>query len=479
MNCRRCGARLQQGVLICPDCGTRQRHQGKWTRCAACHHRVPVELTVCPHCGRTVRPAGPRWGFWLAGALVVAVVGWWGVHRVPVSGMWQQASQFQDRLVSLVQIPDLPAVSGTPAATVQSMAAVPTSRPTLRVTALAMPSLTPVAAIQAAPVVTPTVEATATATAVPATDTEAPTATPSPTPTEPPTATPSPSPSPTEPPTATATPDTNKYYTVGVGDSLMVVGDRTGIDWRQIAQVNNITLDTMLHPGDKLLLPESSNSATPADITPTPADNTPTPAPAARSTTYTVKFGDSFAGIADQFGLTWEEVARANGMNQYTMLQPGQQLVIPAPGAPQPTDTPAPKPTDTRVPQPTFTPPGPTASPVPPAPSFPGPVLTSPSDGTPFQGGEQFIALNWKPVDGLPPGALYRVKIQYLSGGVPQERFFDVTGLSLQVPGALWNQADQPGRQYTWSVTVMQPGAGGASAIPLSQPSVTYGSAWH
>jgi LysM repeat protein len=351
------------------------------------------------------------------------------------------------------------------------------SSPTARRTTVAMPSLTPVEAIHAAPVVTPTVAATATATSVPATDTEAPTATPSLTPTVPPTATPSPTP--TEPPTATATPDTNKYYTVGLGDSLMVIGDSTGIDWRQIAQLNNITIDTMLHPGDKLLLPDSSNSPTPEanTSTPVPPDNTPTPVPAARSTTYTVQFGDSFAGIAEQFGLTWEEVARANGMNQDSMLQPGQQLVIPAPGAPQPTDTPFP--TYTPAPKPTSTPPGPTASPVPPAPSFPAPALTSPSDGTPFQGGEHFIELTWQPVDGLPPGAVYQVKIQYLSGGVQQESFFNVAGSSLQVPKTLWNQADQPGRQYTWNVTAVQPGPGGASVTQLSQPSATHSFTWH
>ena len=70
MYCRRCGATLHQGVVICPECGARQRRGISSVRCARCGHRVSLGLTVCPHCGRDVHPAGPRWGLWLTGFAV-------------------------------------------------------------------------------------------------------------------------------------------------------------------------------------------------------------------------------------------------------------------------------------------------------------------------------------------------------------------------------------------------------------------------
>jgi len=87
MQCKRCGARLQQGMLICPECGARQGRSPESVRCASCHGRVPIELTVCPHCGRTVRPAGPRWGLWALLALAVGCRCLWGLGRLPVERM--------------------------------------------------------------------------------------------------------------------------------------------------------------------------------------------------------------------------------------------------------------------------------------------------------------------------------------------------------------------------------------------------------
>ncbi len=74
MYCKRCGTPLHTGVVICPECGARQRRQASSVRCASCHGRVPLTLSVCPRCGRDVRPAGPRWGLWLAAA--IAMVAW-------------------------------------------------------------------------------------------------------------------------------------------------------------------------------------------------------------------------------------------------------------------------------------------------------------------------------------------------------------------------------------------------------------------
>jgi LysM repeat protein len=470
MNCKRCGARLPQGILVCPECGTRQHRQARWVYCAACHHRVPVDLTLCPNCGRSVRPAGPRWGLWVTGVVLVAFAGLWGLDRLPIQNWWHRATQLQDRVVKLVQIPELPSNSMTPIPTpvVERVAAAPTAFPTMPAGSLPRTQVPPGLYGTTTPVDAATVSAAvAESTRTPeptGKPTEPPTATF--TPTTAPTATPAPTEAPTatatQPPTVTATPDTNQYYTVRPGESLMMVASATGIDWQLIAAANNITQATMLHPGDKLILP----AAKPADT----AAATATPARVARK--YVVHAGDSLAAIGQRYGIAWEDIARANNMTQFTMLQPGQELLIPGDMADQPTDTPVPRPT-AKPAKPSVTP----------EPSFPAPALLSPADGTPFSGGsDKFVELTWRRVDGLPPGALYRVSIQYLSGGVPQQQWWNTTALGMQVPSGLWGAADQPSRQYKWSAQVVQmttDGKGGERIIPLSPLSASRTFEWH
>ena len=115
MYCRRCGARLQQGMLICSECGARQRRPTRAIRCARCHGRATIDMTVCPHCGRDLRPAGPRWGLWLGGLAIVILAALWGLGRLPLAKIWQTVTDTRVQLASLVQIPDL-SITATPAA---------------------------------------------------------------------------------------------------------------------------------------------------------------------------------------------------------------------------------------------------------------------------------------------------------------------------------------------------------------------------
>jgi hypothetical protein len=73
------------------------------------------------------------------------------------------------------------------------------------------------------------------------------------------------------------------------------------------------------------------------------------------------------------------------------------------------------------------------------------------------------------------------VAIDFMSNGVPQEQTWNTTTTGMRVPMGLWGLADQPGRRYTWRVTVVQPttdGKGGERLIPLSQPSASRTFTW-
>lgn len=448
MYCRRCGATLHQGVVICPECGARQRRGISSVRCARCGHRVSLGLTVCPHCGRDVHPAGPRWGLWLAGIAIVAIVALWGMDRLPVEEIKTQVASVRANAARVVQFLG-PATSGgraatppaaaTPLSTVQAIAALPT-KATLSPTEVSQPTdagvgpeVTEAAVVPteepATPTASPTPEQTATATATP-TDT--------------------PTPEPTATPTATATPAPKPggavTYKVQTGDTLSSIAAKFGIAWQDLAQANGMTSKSTLRIGQELTIPGAGGGAAP----------TSAPASSASPTKYVVKSGDSLATIAAKYGLTWQDLAAANGLTATSRLRIGQELVVPVKGsAAQPSPTvAAAQPT---VPPPTATP---TTAPVA---LLPAPVLLNPGNGAGYGGANALIELTWKPVENLPAGAGYRVTITYVGeDGTPMEDSVPITtATSIKFPLWLHLKAAQPARAYNWSVRVVQEGTDG------------------
>jgi LysM repeat protein len=411
MQCKRCGARLQQGMLICPECGARQGRSPESVRCASCHGRVPIGLTVCPHCGRTVRPAGPRWGLWALLALAVGVVVLWGLGRLPVERVRREIADTRDRLSGLVQVLDLPTpLSPTPTA-MRAASLLRTSTPMVFPTIAATQTLTMTfselggSAQPVASAITATLTMTPTAVIAPAVSVTL-------TPLRTPPATP-PAPTTTAAPTAAVSP---------------------------------------------------TRAATPA-LT---AKGSPSPISTvskAAGVSYVVKSGDTLAGIGAQFGISWQDIAAANNISSATGLQVGQVLRIPAAGGlPLPTATPRPQATPTPLPATPTT-----------LPALAAPVLENPADGSRADGEMAEIELRWQPVPGMPAGALYQVTVEYAEGGANRSEPLPPTASTGQrFPPWLFGHADLPGRRYTWYVTVVQMGTdgkGGEVAVPLSPPS--------
>lgn len=387
MYCKRCGARLQPEMTICPNCGARQRRPSRTIRCARCRGRAAVEMTVCPHCGRDLVPAGPRWALWLPLLALFAFLAYRGLDRLPIAALRRQAEAAQTQLAGLVQLPPTPA----PAITLTQGAALVRS-----VQITPSPSLTPV------PTVTPTRTATLT-------------------------------PAPTPTPTATAV---ALEYIVQPGDSLALIGEKLGLPWQTIAALNQLSEFSMIRPGDKLRLPTPTPA--PTSRTPTP---THTPSPAITDTPTPVAARSLTPGITD----------------------------TPTP-APAQSPTPVLAPTSAPPPPPTFTP-TPTVTP---APALPAPALLNPGDQSAYSGDTAQIVLEWQLRDGLPRGAIYRLTIAWTEKGAPTTWSWDTTATSLRVASWLWQRADQPARQYTWWVQVLQlttDGKGGQLEIPLSPPS--------
>jgi LysM repeat protein len=82
---------------------------------------------------------------------------------------------------------------------------------------------------------------------------------------------------------------------------------------------------------------EATQTALPLALSPTPATVTATPAVQPTQNIYIVRPGDTLGSIAQNFGVTVDQIMAANGLTNPNVVSVGQSLVIPAPGSVPPT----------------------------------------------------------------------------------------------------------------------------------------------
>lgn len=161
-------------------------------------------------------------------------------------------------------------------------------------------------------------------------------------------------------------------YRVGSGESLISIAKKLGVSASEIREINNLDDGGNLAVGRWIRVPKMANAptqseptsalaavgdATPepvkapvvsptpkpkpaevakpapapapkpvAKVEPTPA---PAPAPAANKDKYQVQRGDTLFGIARQFGIKYQDLMAANGIEKPENLQAGQTLRVP------------------------------------------------------------------------------------------------------------------------------------------------------
>lgn len=133
-----------------------------------------------------------------------------------------------------------------------------------------------------------------------------------------------------QPTSAAATgtqPTTEVNHTVQPGENLYRIGLKYGYSWAVLAQYNNITNPNLVTVGQVIKIPA-------AGATPTPSAPT--------EVQYTVKQGDTLGSIAAAYGVSWVQIAEANGIVNPNLIYPGQVLKIPS-------NTPGPTPQFTHI----------------------------------------------------------------------------------------------------------------------------------
>lgn len=111
-------------------------------------------------------------------------------------------------------------------------------------------------------------------------------------------------------------------YAVQAGDTLFSIGLRFGVDWRELAAANGLEADSILQIGQVLQLP---------GVAPTS-----TAPPLEEEIFYVVRAGDTLYSIALKYGLTWQQLAAANKLDERSILHVGDRLRIPAADAATP-----------------------------------------------------------------------------------------------------------------------------------------------
>jgi LysM repeat protein len=174
-----------------------------------------------------------------------------------------------------------------------------------------------------------------------------------------------------------------------------------------------------------------------------------------------VESGETLSSIADEYDTNVEAILAANELDSPDLIYVGQELVVPLM---PPTATPTPSPTPT-----------PTTTPSPP---YPAPDLLSPAEGAVLEGEDAVILLTWTSVGILRDNQAYLVELETPARITPVT--YTTQGTSWRLPSDLWPTGRR--RTLTWRVTVVQqtgpPEVGPAAWEPLSPPTRTRHFEW-
>lgn len=107
-------------------------------------------------------------------------------------------------------------------------------------------------------------------------------------------------------------------HTVEAGDSLTYIANLYGSTVDEIVSLNSIVNPNLIIIGEQLDVPGVSSDPEPA-----------APTPETTQTTYTIQDGDTLTHIADRFGVPIEDIAAANGIDDWGYIVSGHTLVIP------------------------------------------------------------------------------------------------------------------------------------------------------
>lgn len=124
----------------------------------------------------------------------------------------------------------------------------------------------------------------------------------------------------------TSTASSGGWYRVRHGDTLEKIARRNGTTVRRLCQLNGISHNKTLHPGDRLKVSGSASSSKASASA--SKNNSTSGAGTSGASTYTVKSGDTLYSIAKRNGTTVKKLCQLNGIKENGKLRVGQKLKL-------------------------------------------------------------------------------------------------------------------------------------------------------
>jgi LysM repeat protein/uncharacterized protein YkwD len=121
-------------------------------------------------------------------------------------------------------------------------------------------------------------------------------------------------------------PEADAIYTVRAGDTLSAIAARHEITWQALAAANGLGEGSYLQIGQALTIPGAGE---PVRLRQTTKSTGGPVTVLAAARAYTVRAGDTVMAIALRHDVDWQELLRVNGLNEASILQPGQILQLP------------------------------------------------------------------------------------------------------------------------------------------------------
>lgn len=117
-------------------------------------------------------------------------------------------------------------------------------------------------------------------------------------------------------------------YVVKSGDNFSTIAKKNNITVAQLTAANSLSANSILRPGQKLIIPSKAVSSTNAAPR-TASAPAATPRAAVEGAKHIVKAGDTLGAIARSYGVTAGDIAVANNISDPAKIRPGMELVIP------------------------------------------------------------------------------------------------------------------------------------------------------
>lgn len=111
-------------------------------------------------------------------------------------------------------------------------------------------------------------------------------------------------------------------YTILYGDTLSELAERFDSDVGSLAELNGIENPDLIIAGDQLLVPTEGEATAAAE----PAGSGESLN--ANATWYTIQEGDTLLTIADEFGVTVEQIVELNSLESVDLIITGEQLLL-------------------------------------------------------------------------------------------------------------------------------------------------------